>query len=82
VHFDFFAQEVLTVLLAGDFNGWDVSSLPMKKDRQGTWKTSVNLQPGRYEYGFWVDTGWQDDPHAQEKIENPFGSHNCIKFVS
>ena len=82
VDFTLFAPEAQSASLAGDFNGWDVSSLPMKKDRQGTWETSVSLQPGRYEYRFWVDGGWQDDPHAQEKIENPFGSHNSIKIVN
>jgi 1,4-alpha-glucan branching enzyme len=82
VRFNFFAPEAKTVSLAGDFNEWDVNSLPMKRDRQGTWKASVRLKPGRYEYRFWADGVWQDDPSAQERASNPFGSHNCIKMVS
>jgi len=35
------------VSLAGNFNGRDVNSLPMKKDKKGTWKVNVSLSPGR-----------------------------------
>ncbi len=82
VIFHLSAPEANAVTLAGDFNGWDVNSLPMKRDRQGTWKASVSLQPGKYEYRFWVDGAWQDDPVAQERISNPFGGVNCIRIVS
>lgn len=82
VGFTLFAPEAQTAWLAGDFNGWDVNGFPMKKNRQGTWKASVDLQPGRYEYRFWVDGEWHDDPGAYEKVSNPFGSLNCIKIVA
>jgi 1,4-alpha-glucan branching enzyme len=35
VRFDFFAPEAKAVSLTGDFNDWDLNSLPMKRDRQG-----------------------------------------------
>ena len=82
VGFTLFAPEAQAASLAGDFNGWDVNSLPLKKDRQGTWEASVDLQPGRYEYRFWVNGEWHDDPHAQERVSNPFGGYNSIKVVS
>ena len=82
VRFELFAPEAKAVSLTGDFNDWDVNSLPMKRDRQGTWKASVKLKPGRHEYRFWVDGVWQDDPSAQERVSNPFGGHNCIIMVS
>jgi 1,4-alpha-glucan branching enzyme len=81
VGFTLFAPEAQAASLAGDFNDWDVNSLPLKKDKRGSWKASVGLQPGRYEYRFWVDGEWYDDPGAHERAPNPFGSHNCIKFV-
>jgi hypothetical protein len=70
--------------LAGDFNNWDVNNLPMKKDNKGTWEASFALTPGRYEYRLWVDEVWLDDPNAQERVENPFGSQNCAceKIIS
>ena len=82
VQFNLHAFEAERVFLAGDFNNWDVHNLPMKKDNKGTWEASLALTPERYEYRFWVDGVWYDDPDAQERVENPFGSQNCVRIVS
>jgi 1,4-alpha-glucan branching enzyme len=82
VLFGLFAPEAQKMSLAGDFNGWDINGLPMKKDDEGNWTISVNLGPGRYEYRFYADGTWQDDPKAQEKVGNPFGSQNCVRFIT
>jgi 1,4-alpha-glucan branching enzyme len=82
VQFNLHALEAERVFLAGDFNNWDVKNLPMKNAKKGTWEASFPLPPGRYEYRFWVDGVWYDDPDAQERVENPFGSQNCIRIVS
>ncbi len=82
VQFNLYAPEAERVFLAGDFNQWDVDNLLMKKDKKGTWKTSFTLAPGRYEYRFRVDGIWQDDPDANERVENSFGSQNCLRIVS
>ena len=82
VQFNLYAPEAERVSLAGDFNSWDVANLPMKKDNKGTWEASFTLPPGRYEYRFWVDEIWHDDPNAQERVENTFGSQNCVRIMS
>jgi 1,4-alpha-glucan branching enzyme len=82
VRFNLYAPEAERVFLVGDFNGWDVHNLPMRKDHKGTWGTSFALPPGRYEYRFWVDGVWLDDPKADERVENPFGSQNCVRMMS
>ena len=82
VRFDLHAPQAQEVSLAGEFNGWDVNSLPMKKDKRGTWKVGIALSPGRYEYRFFVDGTWQDDPKAHEKVDNPFGTQNRVKNVT
>ncbi len=82
VQFGFYAPGARKVCLAGDFNSWDIQSGAMRRDSKGTWKVSVSLEPGRYEYRFWVDGVWHDDPKAQERSVNPFGSQNCVKIVS
>ena len=82
VRFNLYAPEAERVFLAGDFNNWDVKNLLMKKDNKGTWEASFTLPPGRYEYRFWVDGVWYDDPNAQERVENPFGSQNCVRIIS
>jgi len=82
VRFNLYAPEAGRVFLAGDFNNWDVDNLLMKRDNKGTWEASVTLPPGRYEYRFWVDGVWHDDPNAHERVENPFGSQNCVRIIS
>ena len=70
------APEAQCVSLAGDFNSWDPDSHPLKKSSNGSWKTSVSLSPGRYEYRFIVDGQWQNDAHCASCVPNPFGSEN------
>ncbi len=82
VQFNLFAPEAGRVFLAGDFNNWDVDNLPLKKANKGTWEVSIAISPGRYEYRFWVDGVWHDDPNAQERVGNPFGSQNCVRIIS
>jgi len=80
--FQLYAPEARRVALAGTFNEWDINTLPMKKDNKGGWGASVALPPRRCEYRFWVDGVWHDDPNALERVENPFGSQNCVRIVS
>ncbi len=81
VRFNLYLPEVERVCLAGDFNNWDVISLPMKKEDDGFWEANIDLTPGRYEYRFWVNGVWYDDPNCHEMAENPFGSQNCVRTV-
>jgi 1,4-alpha-glucan branching enzyme len=81
VSFALFAPEAHQVTLVGDFNGWDINSLPMKRNRSGTWETRVVLSSGRHEYLFWVDGVWQEDPKADDRVANPFGSRNSVRTV-
>jgi 1,4-alpha-glucan branching enzyme len=75
------APSAQSVFLAGDFNQWDLSSHPLKPDKNVTWKISLDLYPGQYEYRFFVDGKWQNDPNCRDLIENPFGTSNCLKIV-
>ena len=81
VSFEFFAPQDQKVALAGDFNDWDINSLPMKKNRKGNWKINAALLPGKHEYLFWVDGFWQEDPKARDRVPNPFGGWNSLKIV-
>jgi len=66
------------VFLAGEFNGWDMQSLPMKRNKKGEWSITVSLSPGRHEYNFIVDGAWVQDPACSERLTNYFGTQNCI----
>ena len=81
VQFEFPAPEALEVYLAGDFNNWDSSANPMKKDKKGIWKISLSLKPGRYEYRFLADGNWENDPACCDCVPNEFGSQNCVRTV-
>ena len=79
--FSLSAPQAQSVFLSGDFNQWDLSSHPLKRDKKGMWKISLNLNPGQYEYRFFVDGEWQTDPSCSDFVENPFGTSNGLKIV-
>ena len=64
------------VILVGDFNQWDPKIHPMKADASGVWKKATLLYPGRYEYRFWVDGQWKNDPANPQMCLNSFGTYN------
>jgi 1,4-alpha-glucan branching enzyme len=45
VDFNFSAPHAGSISIAGDFNDWNPRSHPMKKDKKGVWKISLNLAP-------------------------------------
>ena len=79
--FAFQAPTTRQVSLAGDFNNWDTNAAPMQKRADGIWRLSVPLAPGRYEYRFFADGVWQDDPAAQQRAANALGTENCVRIV-
>ena len=79
--FAFQAPTTQQVSLAGDFNNWDTNAAPMHKGNDGIWRLSVPLGPGRYEYRFYADGVWQDDPSAQQRAANALGTENCVRIV-
>ncbi|HTL47381.1 MAG TPA: isoamylase early set domain-containing protein [Verrucomicrobiae bacterium] len=81
VEFEFFAPEAKEVRLAGGFNLWNPEATPLKKSKNGKWKATLHLEPGRYEYRFWVDGDWQNDQRTVECVPNPFGTWNCVLTV-
>jgi 1,4-alpha-glucan branching enzyme len=68
------------VSVAGDFNNWDTGSLTARKDAKGQWSVKVNLVPGRYEYKFFVDGSWMNDPETPV-VTNIYGSQNSVVEV-
>ncbi len=71
------------VAIAGDFNGWDPASTPLKRDANlGVWQTCVPVPPGRYRYRLVVDGHWVQDPYNSYVESNPFGELNNIVVVA
>jgi 1,4-alpha-glucan branching enzyme len=80
--FDLQAPAARQVSLVGDFNNWDPKAAPMHKGPDGMWHLSVALKPGRYEYRFFADAIWCDDPAAPQRVANSLGTQNCVRIVA
>ncbi len=72
------APNASEVYLVGDFNNWDGAEYRMRKFKEGVYKKSVKLKPGRYEYRFVVDGEWWCDPDNPNRQPNSFGSENSV----
>ena len=76
------APDAKTVFLAGSFNDWSVKTHPMKNDGKGVWTRNLLLFPGSYEYKFFVDGQWREDPCNERCCANCFGSLNNVVQVN
>ena len=81
VAFQYYAPQAGKVYLVGSFNGWDLKACPLKKDKDGHWRTLLELTPGRYEYRYFIDDTWENDQRPGETVPNVFGSWNSAITV-
>jgi hypothetical protein len=72
-------------LLLGDFNNWDDSKAPsLKKQKDGSLKTTIPLEGGRsYQYRYLLDDGrWVNDYSAETYVHDwRYGVDNCLITV-
>ena len=78
VEVSFYSPDAMNVYVAGEFNGWDTRSLPLKKDEDGAWRLKIKLLPGRYEYKLFADNGWVENLPDAETVSNSFGTQNFV----
>lgn len=81
VHFELAAPDAKQVFIAGSFNDWRTTDLPMIRLADGKWAKDLALPPGRHEYLFFVDDAWVPDPAATETVPNPFSGVNAVVVV-
>ena len=81
VEFAVSQPQARSVAVAGSFNDWDAKRTPLHVTPEGSWKATVWLPAGRYEYRFVVDGNWISDPCAKESVQNTFGSTNSVVVV-
>ena len=79
--FQLSAPQAKSVHVCGTFNEWRTNAGRMTKDSLGVWKGSLPLKSGKYEYRFFVDGQWIDDPRAKKTVINQFGSRNAVLEV-
>ncbi|MBF0473234.1 MAG: isoamylase early set domain-containing protein [Nitrospirae bacterium] len=78
------ATHCTSVNLVGDFNAWDIYATPMKKDADGNFIVTIDLEKGReYQYRFLIDeTRWENDWHADRYVPSPYGQvENSVVVV-
>ena len=73
------------VAVLGDFNGWDLSqSYPMKRLKNGTFKTTIDLKIGQeYQFRYLVDGKlWENDSQADNYVPTGVGvEDNSVVIV-
>lgn len=70
------------VTVAGDFNGWEMTTMALAKSDDGTWRITLELKPGSYQYKFLVDGQWVNDPSNPRTAPTQFGSLNNVIEVA
>lgn len=81
VLFTHLAPDAQAVFLAGEFNGWDATALPMTRGDDGVWSITVALKPGDHEYKFVVDGQWVEDADNPRRKADPFGGFNSLVSI-
>jgi 1,4-alpha-glucan branching enzyme len=76
------APEANAVYLAGDFNGWDPNSHPMKRQVDGSWTIQVQVSHGYQHYRFMVDGTPTLDPRSYGTARDEFGEKVSLLAAS
>jgi len=71
---------ITTVNLVADFNDWSFTKNPLELLKNGDWKTTVELEPGKkYEFRYLLNNEkWYNEWDADEYILGDFGKDNCV----
>lgn len=71
------------VLVAGDFNGWSHTELPLVFDEtRDVFSARIVLPSGMWQYRLVIDGRWTPDPYNPHCIPNPFGELNSVVIVA
>lgn len=77
------APEAETVCVMGEFNNWSRDATPMKRQRNGSFSVSVDVEIGRaYRFRYLID-GWKfENDWAADRYEaNPYGGEDSVVDV-
>jgi len=75
------AAESVTVV--GEFNNWDEQATPMKRQKNGDFLVTVELEKNNeYRFRYRIDgERWENDWCADRYEPNPFGGHDSVVVV-
>ena len=71
------------VNLVGDFNDWNVESIPMKKVKNGDYAVTINLEKDmEYQFRYFVEgLGWLNEEGADKQVSNNYQTENSVVVV-
>ena len=74
------AIEAQQAHLVGDFNDWDEQATPMKKNQDGAFTVTLELEVNReYQFRYLVDgANWHNDWEADKYVPNPYSGDNSV----
>ncbi|MDH4155200.1 MAG: isoamylase early set domain-containing protein [Nitrospira sp.] len=82
VMFEYFDPVAKIVTLVGEFNHWNTTARPMKRDAGGLWTVKLRLASGSYQYKFVINgERWEEDPLNLHRMMNEHGTFNSIRNV-
>ncbi len=69
-----------SVHLVGDPNNWDRRATPMKRGNNGVFRTTLELEPGKwYEFRYLINGElWFNEWHADAYVPDGKGGDNCV----
>jgi 1,4-alpha-glucan branching enzyme len=72
-----------TVTVVGEFNNWDEKATPMKRQKDGAFIATVELEVGReFRFRYFVNgEKWENDWCADKYEPNPFGGYDSVVVV-
>lgn len=69
------------VNLFGQFNSWNRQNIPMTETEPGVFRVDIPLDPGRYEYKFFVDAKEIIDSLNTLIVPNGMGDYNSVRII-
>jgi 1,4-alpha-glucan branching enzyme len=66
--------------LCGEFNDWSSTATPMTRRKDGSFRVTVGLDPGRrYRFRYLIDgERWENDWAADDYVANDFGGDDSV----
>ena len=70
------------VSVAGTFNNWDISHKILSDENgEGIYQGTMLLEPGTYEYKYYIDDTWCIDPANPNFSPNNMGTLNSVLVI-
>ena len=73
-----------SVCIVGDFNNWNNTANPMKKNKIKGFTATLELEPDReYQFRYLINgSKWENDPNADKYVQSPFeDSENSVVSI-